>query len=397
MTLIWKLLRQHVSVAQLAGFFMANLLGLFIVLLSVQVYHDILPMFSGRDGFLRGTYVVLSKRVTAATTLSSKAAAFTPEEIEDVRRQPFAGRVGQFTASRYKVFAAVGMAGTRIGTDMFFESVPDDFIDTDLSGWHFQPGDTEIPIILPRSYLAIYNFGFAESQSLPKLSESFIAMIDMDVDIRGRDRQQTLQGRVVGFSNRLNTILVPESFMQWSNDAFAMTDDVGPTRLIVEVQNPADEAIPAYVHEHDYDTDSSQLDAGRATYLLKVVAALVMAVGLLISALSFYILMLSIYLLVEKNTTKLQNLLLIGYTATRVSLPYQILALGMNLAVFLLALTLLYVLRGHYLELLWQMFPQMSEGPVMPAIVVGGTLFILVSVVNIVAVRHKINSVNRPS
>ena len=178
---------------------------------------------------------------------------------------------------------------------------------------------------------------------------------------------------------------------------FAMTDDVGPTRLIVEVQNPADEAIPASVHEHDYDTDSSQLDAGRATYLLKVVAALVMAVGLLISALSFYILMLSIYLLVEKNTTKLQNLLLIGYTATRVSLPYQILALGMNLAVFLLALTLLYVLRGHYLELLWQMFPQMSEGPVMPAIVVGGTLFILVSVVNIVAVRHKINSVNRPS
>ena len=182
-----------------------------------------------------------------------------------------------------------------------------------------------------------------------------------------------------------------------SLNAFAMTDDVGPTRLIVEVQNPADEAIPAYVHEHDYDTDSSQLDAGRATYLLKVVAALVMAVGLLISALSFYILMLSIYLLVEKNTTKLQNLLLIGYTATRVSLPYQILALGMNLAVFLLALTLLYVLRGHYLELLWQMFPQMSEGPVMPAIVVGGTLFILVSVVNIVAVRHKINSVNRPS
>ena len=31
--MIWKLLRQHISVAQLAGFFLANLCGMVIVLL----------------------------------------------------------------------------------------------------------------------------------------------------------------------------------------------------------------------------------------------------------------------------------------------------------------------------------------------------------------------------
>ena len=33
--LVWKLLRQHISIGQLAGFFLANLFGMMIVLLSV--------------------------------------------------------------------------------------------------------------------------------------------------------------------------------------------------------------------------------------------------------------------------------------------------------------------------------------------------------------------------
>ena len=41
--LVWKLLRQHISVGQLAGFFLANLFGMMIVLLSVQFYKDVIP------------------------------------------------------------------------------------------------------------------------------------------------------------------------------------------------------------------------------------------------------------------------------------------------------------------------------------------------------------------
>ena len=42
-TLVWKLLRQHISIGQLAGFFLANLFGMMIVLLSVQFYKDVIP------------------------------------------------------------------------------------------------------------------------------------------------------------------------------------------------------------------------------------------------------------------------------------------------------------------------------------------------------------------
>ena len=36
MTLVWKLLRQHISIAQFEGFFFANLFGMLIVLLGWQ-------------------------------------------------------------------------------------------------------------------------------------------------------------------------------------------------------------------------------------------------------------------------------------------------------------------------------------------------------------------------
>ena len=44
MSLVWKLLRQHISIAQFAGFFFANLFGMFIVLLGLQFYNDVKPL-----------------------------------------------------------------------------------------------------------------------------------------------------------------------------------------------------------------------------------------------------------------------------------------------------------------------------------------------------------------
>lgn len=45
MNLVWKLLRQHISLSQFAGFFFANLFGMLVVLLGVQFYADVAPAF----------------------------------------------------------------------------------------------------------------------------------------------------------------------------------------------------------------------------------------------------------------------------------------------------------------------------------------------------------------
>ena len=392
MSLVWKLLRQHISIAQLAGFFFANLFGMFIVLLGLQFYNDVKPLFSQEDGFLKPEYLIVSKRISGVSVLGSEeSCGFSDREVADISSQPFCKSVGAFTASQYRVVCSMGVNGVaQFGTDMFFESVPDRFVDTELSKWTFSPEDGTIPIILPRTYLAIYNFGFAQSQSLPKMSEGIVGMIDMLVVLRGNGQEQRLKGKIIGFSSRLNTILVPESFIQWSNAKFAPEADLTPNRLIVEVKNPTDDAIVQYINEHNLELEDDKLDAGKATYFLRIVTVLVMCVGMLISILSFYILMLSIYLLVQKNTEKLRNLLLIGYSPVRVSLPYQILTVGMNGVVLLLSLLILYVVRSYYMDRLWVMFPQMQDGSLWPALCLGLCLFLIVSTINIVAVRNRV-------
>ncbi len=389
--MIWKLLRQHISGLQLFGFFMANLLGMLIVLLALQFYKDIRPVFSQEDGVISSDYLIVSKRIS---TMGLNTPAFSERELKELGDQSFTKRIGTFTASQYKVSCSMGIEGVAsFGTQMYFEAVPDHFVDSDKSQWHFEPGSDFVPIILPRSYLAIYNFGFAQSRSLPKLSEGVVSMIDMVVVLRGAGKEGRMRGKVVGFTNRLQTILVPESFIQWSNREYAPDADTSPTRLIVEVNNPTDDAIAKYVQQHGYEIDEDKLQAGKTTYFLKVVSGVIMGVGLLITVLSFFILMLSIYLLVQKNTQKFQNLLLIGYSPARVALPYQLLTIGMNALVLLLALGLLYLLRGYYMEMVWAMFPTVEDAPMWPAYLLGGVLFLVVSVLNIIAIRQKILSI----
>lgn len=393
MSLVWKLMRRHISLGQLAGFFFANLCGMVIVLLSIQFYQDVAPVFMEGDSFMKKDYIIVSKKVSTLGSLVGKSSSFSRNEIEEIEDQPFTKGVGEFTPSAFHVSAGVGMeqVGLHLSTAMFFESVPDKYVDVNLKDWHFEPGQNEVPIIIPRNYLNLYNFGFAQSRSLPQISEGVINMVNLDVHVSGGGRRDNYQGKIAGFSNRLNTILVPESFMAWANTHYGeggIRKD--PSRLIVEVNNPTDERIAQFFRERGYETEDDKLDAGKTTWFLKVVVGIVLSVGLLISVLSFYILMLSIYLLLQKNTTKLENLLLIGYGPYRVALPYQVLTILLNALVLVLSIGIVLYIRTLYLDLVVKMFPSLDNGSWWLMVAIGILLFIAVSCFNILAIRKKV-------
>ena len=396
MSLVWKLMRRHISMSQLAGFFFANLCGMVIVLLGIQFYQDVAPVFTEGDSFMKKDYLIVSKKVSTLGSFIGKSSTFSNSDIEEILDQPFTKEVGAFTPSQFKVSAGVGMEqiGLNMSTAMFFESVPDKYVDVNLDEWHFEPGQEVVPIIIPRNYLNLYNFGFAQSRNLPQLSEGVMNLINLEVRISGGGRQNSYKGKIAGFSNRLNTILVPESFMVWANANYSDgKSDKEPSRLIVEVGNPTDDRIARFFKEHGYETEDDKLDAGKTTWFLKVVVGIVLAVGLIISILSFYILMLSIYLLLQKNSTKLENLLLIGYGPNRVALPYQILTIVLNACVLVLAIGVVLYVRTLYMNVVVQMFSSLGEGNVWLMMLIGILLFLGVSFFNVVAVKKKVASI----
>lgn len=392
MSLVWKLLRQHISIPQFIGFFFANLFGMLIVLLGFQFYRDVLPVFTAEDSFMKSDYLIMNKKIGTASTISGSSNTFTMSEIDDLESQEFINRVGKFTSTEYKTDANMSVNGVSVvnNSEISFESIPDEFIDIPLKDWKYKQGDKVVPIILPRIYLTMYNFGFAQSHSLPKISDGLMGMIDFQIFIHGNGHQDQYKGKVIGFSSRLSSILVPQAFMDWSNNYYSTGDGSEPTRLIVDASNPADEHISQYIEKKGYEIEDSQLNAEKTTYFLKLMVTMVMIVGLVISILSFYILMLSIYLLVQKNSSKLENLLLIGYKPGQVARPYQLLTIGLNLGVLLISWLVLYFVRQYYMDIIESLFPNIEDGNMLPAIGMGIVLFVLVSVCNLIAIKHKI-------
>lgn len=395
MNLLWKLLREHVSVTQLVGFFVANLLGMLIILFGLQFYADILPLFQGKDAFFKREFLIVSKPVSTLGSLLGGKGTFSTREIQGFRDQPFTRQVGAFTSSLYDVSASIGMLGTgmQVGTEMFFESVPDDYIDVNAQAWTYEEGSRTIPIILPRNYLNLYNFGFAQSRNLPKLSEGVLSMIRLEIRLSGGGHVEVYDGRIVGFSNRLNTILVPEAFMNWANHYYAPGKKAEPSRLIVEVNNPADEEIVKYIQARGYEVEGNTLDAGKTVWFLQILVGIVLFIGIVITFLSFYILILSIFLLLQKNTKKMQTLLLIGYSPVQVALPYQVLAVGLNLGVTGIACVLLYGLRRMYLNNLQTLFPSLEGSSGHTVLAVAGFLFLFVSIINIGIIHYKLRQI----
>lgn len=389
--LVLRLLRRHISPLQLVGFSLANLVGIAIILLGIQFYQDALSSLGAKDKLLQGDYIILSKKVGAASLFGVGDNTFSPREIKELESQGFVKKVGAFTPSKFQVSAGLGI-GSGVYTYMFFEAVPDAFLDVRSEDWKYRSGDTEVPIIIPRNYLGLYNSAFAQSQGLPLLSEATMSKIPLSIDAIGRTETLHFKGRITAFTNRLNTLLVPQSFIKEMNTRLAGGEEAKPTRLIVEVTSVSDANIPIYLKENGYESEGERLASGESMYLLRLIAGVVLAIGLIISALSIYLLMLSIYLLLQKNTRQLEGLLLLGYSRAQLIRPYLALTLILNVLVLALALIGVMQLRAYYLGVAGRLLSSELGGTTTYTYLTALTLLVVTTLLNGLAIRRKIHS-----
>ena len=392
MTLIWRLLRKHISLFELAIFFVVNLIGMTVIVGGVQLYSDIKPVLSGESRLIGNDYLVVTRPVER---VGSGGKRFTAEDIADFKTQEFVNDVGTFTSSQYEVYGSIMFGGRKLSTMLFFESVPDNFIDIQPKEWKYKKGDKSIPIILPRNYLNLYNFGFSSTQQLPQITEDVIKCVDLGIGLRGNGLLDDYTGRVVGFSDRINTILVPEQFMLWANERYGDAKSEDATRLIIEVEDPTNPELSAYIKANGYEIENKPAESSKAMYILKVCVVIIVCIGVVFSLLSLIILTLSIYLLLQKNVSKLENLVLIGYKPERVALPYNLLTLTLNISIWVISSIIIIIAQRIYIGYISQIAGcEMSASP-MVAIVVGGLFTALIIAFNFFIINRKIREISR--
>lgn len=388
-SLISRLLYKNTSVARIAGFILSNFLGLAIVLGGLQFYTDARSIWEDDESFIHSDYLVINKRVTSQNTFNGQSSSFSEEDLSDISSQPWMKRLAPFSTAGYKIYASIDQGGKGISTNMFFESIPDSFVDVASSQWGWREGSDEIPVIISKDYLSLYNFGFAASAGLPQMSEGFMSGIPLTLTLRSNDGLRTLQfnGRIAGYSNRLNTILVPQEFMDWSNRELGSGSVQDPSRIIVEVSSPGDVAIKEYLDTKDWEIAGDKTNAS-ASFLLKVVIGIILAIGVVITLLSLFILLLSISLLMEKNRDKLHRLLMLGYELSATGRPYRIIAVGSSLIALALAIAATFILRSFYIDALTGLGA--TPGNLWLTVCTGALLTLLIILFNLISIRKKI-------
>ena len=345
--MVWCLLRRNISTGQLAGYAVATFVGLAILSVALQFYRDVISLWHDEDKLFGENYIVISKKVSGFGGLfGTNSSAFSADEISDIARQPWSRKVGAFTAADFNVNASASLGGGRLSTSLFLETIPDEFFDVTPREWDYDPQRGGIvPIIIPKDYLALYNFGYAASHGMPQLSESMIGMLPLKLSWSGNGDEATVDERIVGFSSRLNTIAVPEAFLEEANRRFGSKAETAqtPSRLIVKVSDKGDPAIRSYLSDKGYEQGGDVSQSGQLTFFLRLTTSVVVAIGVVITLLSFFILVLSIYLLLQKNRRKIHDLMLLGYFPEDISKAYVRMVTAINAGVVCLSAAVVFI------------------------------------------------------
>ncbi len=278
--LLKKLLLGNTSGRRLWTALFALCLGLFLLLSSVLLWWNFNYLLSGNASgrSMDGSYLMISRRVTNENMGLPGQTVFNPAEIEVLRHAPQVEDLGEVKPLKPQAYMRLQLGpGMGFSTVLVLESVPDRFIENLPANWEWSPGSRHVPVILSSSFLSLYNYAYAPSQGLPQLSESSIQSIPFSLEIGQGGHGQNFVAQVAGFSNRINSVLAPESFIQEMNQQEAGTT-TGISRVMIKVKDPTNAAFTSFLKEHDYMTNS---ELGRWSQLRILVQSVVFFVGVL--------------------------------------------------------------------------------------------------------------------
>lgn len=362
MKLLFKLLRRNISAGQILGFLLVNLLGGLIVLFGIQGYHDYNAFSNSGDQLLSSGYLVITKPVGMAQTIGSALGvhtSFSDKEIEELENLPSVASVGRFISAQFEVKASFAIGRANVSTDIFLEAVPDEFIKNDYNAvggvqhrWSATLDSDTIPVIIPRNYLNLYNYGYATSNGMPQISDELLGVFPLKLRFLTADGWVRYNAVVCGLTNKINTILVPWKFMQDANSSIAPQVEPKPSRLILITETTElDDSLLEYIADKGYvlEGDTSHV---RLQSFVSGIIVVVTGIGFLFSFLAFFLLVISIMLLIEKNKEKIRNLYSIGYSVKSIARVYQLLAAVVDVAVWLVAAIVATIVYPSFTEMM---------------------------------------------
>lgn len=329
-------------------------LGIVFLLLSLQLYLSIIAFFSPHQK-TKNSYVVLSKPIDMLNGIlgSNNNNGFSKSELNELKSQKFTENLAVFTPNQFGVTAYIESLG--FYTEMFFEALPDAFLDDVPTEFRWNEGDEIIPIILSKDMLDLYNFGFAMGKNgqLPQITPATVGLVTLGIKLTGAKNEKRMKARIVGFSERYATILVPQNFMESANQFLSDNKPKKPSRVVLKLNNANAPEVAQYIEKNKYQINKDRLLASQtADIVLKVMSA-VAILGSFFVVLALVVFLMSMRLILAEAKNEIQLLLEIGYSPIKL-FRFLIQYFGLNVLIVVILSTIAvyfsYIFIQSYLE-----------------------------------------------
>ncbi|HEU4719174.1 MAG TPA: hypothetical protein VFU15_15125 [Bacteroidia bacterium] len=378
-----RLLFAHQKPALLITAVAGALVGMILLLGTLQLYFDFSDVINGNSDVTRPQYLVINKEVSMLNTFFGGQKGFSADELASLKKISGVKDIAPLTSSKFKVSISMGSGGMQgmpgVGGDLFFEAVPDNFLDVSPDAYQWKEGDSLVPLVIPRDYIKLYNFGFAPAQGLPQLTEGMVGLARFTITIRGSKGDAVFHGKLAAFSERINSILAPQSFLDYANEKFegVAPGSVAPSRVVIQCDGPATAELADYFTKNGYETSAESLRNSKLNSWLRLVMGFLVGIGAVIIALSALSFLLYSLLLISKSSYEIRTLTSLGYDHVKLGrryLEYFAVVFSAILVVSLVSVRFIKLLVSHLAS---------SKGFELPSgisagVFVSGVLFTLV-------------------
>jgi hypothetical protein len=347
--IIKKLLSKTQNPSQLIGGILGTFLGILLIALAVQIYFEYLHLTKDSKEEFGKQFVIINKKISALNSIGGSVSEFTRKDINQIKKLPSVENIGFFKANKFNVWAEFTFADYRPGlkTELFFEGIDDSFIDNIPDEWGWREGQQMVPMILPADFINLYNFTFAPGRGLPLLSPNTIKLARFTLELSGPGGSRKYVGRIVGYSQRLNSILVPKNFLEFTNGELSPNaDDEKVGRIMVEVNQSKASDLYKLIKEKNWETNDSKMLTNKFAMFLELVLLAVVLLGVLILILALFSTVLYVMLSINKAKYEIQTLLLLGIPRRFIVQWYSLNILKIYALIILISLSIVWLLKN---------------------------------------------------
>ena len=284
------------------------------ILIAVQIHANFNYLLHDKSNENENAdFLVINKKVTPENQGQKEKSAFSEADISALKAQPFTQSIGKLSTTSFKVSVESYSDALPFYSDAYFESVPDEFIDVKSKEWKWEQGQQDVPVIIPSFFLDLYNTGMAMSlKQLPQLSLEAIMAIPIKITVQGNGQKGEFVGHVVGQTDRINSILIPQAFMDEANKTYGYRTAPLPTRLVVKIPDPSDPKLVQWLDSKGWKTNAEKTRFSNIRRIVNGVVAVSGGIGLMLLLFGLLVFSLFIQLTISSCQSDIELLQTLG-------------------------------------------------------------------------------------